>query len=110
MGKIYFVYNKYLVANSSNKVLFFRRISIRDDYNNVSHEWEEYDQIENGGFIYYTKGNTEIQITTEKLIYFYSIDEDSGTPKLENCIYNYMNCSHLMFGSESRYCITYKTG
>jgi|TARA_B110001469_G_C9539831_1_gene268108 hypothetical protein len=107
---MYFVYNRFLVANSSDKILFFQRIAQRDDHNHVTYEWEKYHQIQNGGFIYYIKGNTQIQITTERLIYFYKIDEDTGVPSLENCIYNYMNCSQMMFGAESRYCITYKTG
>jgi hypothetical protein len=69
-----------------------------------------YHEIENGGFIYYNNGDTQIQITTEKLVYFYKMDEKTGMPSMENCIYNYMNCSQMMFGSGSRYCITYKTG
>lgn len=31
-------------------------------------------------------------------------------PELENCMYNFMDCTVMMFGSLSRYCITYKAG
>jgi len=57
---MYLVYNKYLVANSSDKIFFFHRIAHRDEHNNVSYEWEKYHEIENGGFIYYIKGNSQI--------------------------------------------------
>lgn len=30
-------------------------------------------------------------------------------PDLENAMFNYMNCSQMMFGSKVRYCVTYKT-
>ena len=39
---------------------------------------------------------------------FYSIDEDTYEPTLENVMLNYMKCSTMMFGSKVRYGITYK--
>ena len=30
-------------------------------------------------------------------------------PELENVMFNYMNCTQMMFGSKVKYCITYKT-
>ena len=59
--------------------------------------------------IYYTK-DQRFQITTDKLIYFYYIDEKTLKPELENCLYNFMGCSQMMFGPRLKYCITYKTG
>ena len=61
------------------------------------------------GLIFYIKGNVRIQVTTDDRIYFYLINQDTLKPKLENVMYNYMNCNQMMFGSKVRYCITYKT-
>lgn len=44
------------------------------------------------GFLYYIKGNIRIQISTDEKIYFYLIDSETFMPKLENVMYNYMNC------------------
>lgn len=50
-----------------------------------------------------------IQITTDEKIFFYLIDQNTLEPKLENAMFNYMNCTQMMFGAKVRYCITYKT-
>jgi hypothetical protein len=68
-----------------------------------------YETINSRGFIYYIKGNIRIQITADDKIYFYLIDKKTLMPTLENVMYNYMNCSQMMFGSKVRYGITYKT-
>ena len=60
------------------------------------------------GFIYFIKGNVRIQITTDKLIYFYLIDPETMEPSLENVMYNYMTCNNMMIGAMRRYSITYK--
>ena len=31
-------------------------------------------------------------------------------PKLDHVLYNFVGCTAMMFGSKSRYCITYKQG
>lgn len=72
-------------------------------------KWKQYKVIEARGFIYYIKGNIRIQITTDEKIFFYLIDQETLEPILENVMYNYMNCTQMMFGSKVRYCITYKT-
>ena len=46
----------------------------------------------------------------DKLIYFYVIDKETFLPILEHCMYNFMGCSHMMFGPRSLYSITYKSG
>mmetsp|Transcript_11928 Transcript_11928/g.18406 ORF Transcript_11928/g.18406 Transcript_11928/m.18406 type:complete len:121 (-) Transcript_11928:472-834(-) len=60
------------------------------------------------GFIFYTKGNVRIQVTTTEWIYFYLIDPETFDPVLENVMKNYLNCSQMMFGSNVQECITYK--
>lgn len=60
------------------------------------------------GFIYFIKGNIRIQVTTDELIYFYMIDHETLMPNLENVMFNYMQCSQMMFGSRVKYGITYK--
>ena len=48
-------------------------------------------------------------MTTDDKIFFYLIDKKTYKPTLENVMFNYMGCSHLMFGSKVRYGISYKT-
>ena len=91
-------------------MLFFKEEEIVDYDNQKRLEWRQYHQLDEGGFIYFIKGNKQIQITTPKLIYFFRINEKTLMPELENCMYNFMDCTVMMFGSLSRYCITYKAG
>ena len=58
--------------------------------------------------IYFIKGNKRIQVTTDEKVYFYLIDPVTFEPTLENVMFNYMNCSQMMFGSKVRYCVTFK--
>lgn len=46
---------------------------------------------------------------TDEKIYFYLIDKETFEPTLENVMYNFMQCSQMMFGSRVRFGITYKT-
>ena len=61
------------------------------------------------GTIYFIKGNVRFQITTDEKIYFYLIDKVTFMPILENVMYNFMQCSRMLFGRKVRNCITFKT-
>lgn len=61
------------------------------------------------GQIYFIRGNVRIQVVTDEKIYFFVIDKDTFMPTLENVMYNYMQCSVMMFGSRVRFGITYKS-
>jgi len=72
--------------------------------------WTKYHELKNTrGQIYFIRGNIRIQIVTDEKIYFYIIDKETCEPKLENVMYNFMQCSQLMFGARVRYGIAYKT-
>jgi hypothetical protein len=62
-----------------------------------------------GGNVFFVKGNCRIQIVTDEKIYFYKIDGETFLPELENVMNNFMDCSSMMFGMDSSFCITYKT-
>ena len=94
-----------LIARCSNKILFFKQ---EFDLMLKKYVWINYHQIKEKGFVYYIKGNIRIQITTETKIYFYIMDKETLMPKLENVMFNYMECNQMMFGSRVRYGITYK--
>ena len=106
LGQMYLVYNQALICRSSSQILFFKIVK-----NEITErrEWKMYEVINSRGFIYYIKGNIRIQITADDKISFYLIDKKTLMPTLENVMYNYMNCSQMMFGSKVRYGITYKT-
>ena len=106
LGQMFLVYNSALIARSSSDILFFKIVK---DEETGERKWEMYKVIEVRGFIYYIKGNVRIQITTDDKIYFYLIDKETYEPKLENVMFNYMQCNQMMFGSKVRYGVTYKT-
>jgi hypothetical protein len=102
MGTMYLLFEKALIVRSSSSILFFK----------VSKEtglWTQYKRIDKmRGEIYFIKGNVRIQITTDRKIYFYLIDQETCEPTLENVMYNYMNCSQMMFGPRVRSSIVFK--
>ena len=103
LGQMILIYEKILVVRSSSSYLFFKR--------DEKGMWQEYDRLENKrGNLYFIKGNYRIQITTDEKIYFYKIDTETLKPVLDNVMRNFMECSQMMFGSNVRYSITYKTG
>lgn len=106
LGQMFLVYGAALVARSSSDILFFKQ-----EVNDVTGvlEWKQYLVIPARGFIYYIKGNVRIQITTDEKIYFYLMNKETLMPTLENVMFNYMGCNHLMFGSRVRYGISYKS-
>lgn len=106
LGQMYLVNNKALIARSSSRILFFK-IIVEEETGDRN--WTLYDTISLRGFIFYMKGNDRIQITTDKLVYFYGIDQETFEPTLSNVMFNFMNCNQMMFGSDVKYGITYKT-
>lgn len=90
-----------LIVRSSSRILFFKQTN--------KNNWELYHQLKLRGFIYFTKGNDRIQITTDELVYFYTIDKETFDPALENCLYNYMSCDQMMFNPGLNYGVTYKS-
>ena len=109
LAQIYFVYNKVIIARCSNQVLFFKQVEEDDGHETVK-RWQQYHAINERGFIFYIRGNKQVQITSDRLIYFYYVDPITLEPRLENCMYNFMGCTQVMFGPRSRYSITFKVG
>ena len=95
-----------LIARSSSKILFFK---LKKDPFTGESSWDLYHEIKNRGFIYFIKGNKRIQITTDQKIFFYLIDPKTFLPILENVMFNFMNCTQMIFGSKVKYGITFKT-
>ena len=93
---MYLVYDQALVARSSNLVLFFKQVEMVEN-DEIKMRWKQYFSLSHRGFIYHAEGNIRIQITTDNLIYFYIIDTETLMPNLENCMYNFMDCSQMMF-------------
>lgn len=102
---MYLVYNQALVFRSSSDILFYK---LKKNEVTGLREWIQYNSIAERGSIYYIKGNARIQITTDEKIYFYFINEETLEPNLDNVMFNYMNCSQMMFGSKVKYGITWK--
>lgn len=94
-----------LVARSSSKVLFFKRVL--DDRINKSF-WTHYETLNHKGQLYFIKGNIRINITTDTKIYYYFVNDEEFMPKLDNVMNNWMNCTSIIFGSKVRYGCCYK--
>lgn len=99
------LFDEALCIRSSGRILFFKQ---RYDEDLEMNQWFLYNTIKVRGFIYFIRGNVRIQITSDKLIYFYLIDPVTFEPQLENVMYNYMLCNQMMIGAMKRYSITYK--
>lgn len=95
-----------LIVRSSSQILFFK---LELDEFTKEKYWHNYHTLDQGGSIYFIKGNKRIQICTDAQIFFYWIDPRTFEPTLENVMFNFMNCSQMMFGSKVKYGITYKT-
>jgi hypothetical protein len=100
---MFLLYDQALIVRSSSSILFFK-------INSETGQWENYHTLKKmRGDIFFIKGNVRIQITTDEKIYFFKINKETLMPELENVMFNFMNCSQMMFGSLVRYCITFKT-
>lgn len=106
LGTMYLVNNTALIARCSSQILLFK---IKIDEFTKEKTWFNYQKLDLRGFLYFIKGNKRIQITTDHQIYFYLIDPVTYEATIENVMFNFMNCSNMMFGSKVRYCVTYKT-
>lgn len=94
-----------LIARCSTKIIFFRHY---EDTKTWKFFWEKYYHLKHRGFIYHVKPNLRFQITTEKQIYFYTIDSRTLEPRLENVMNNFMQCNHMCIGRLNKFCVTYR--
>lgn len=106
LGQMFLVNETALVTRSSSQILFFRQVV--DEFTG-ERKWLNYHTIDEGGNLFYIKGNKRVQIITDEKIYFYTVDLKTYEVVLENQMNNFMNCSVMMFGPKVRYCITYKS-
>lgn len=90
LGQMYLIFNKCMAIRSSSQILFFK---IEKEEFTERRKWVQYDRIESRGLIFYIKGNVRIQVTSDDKIQFYEIDQTTLKPKLENVMYNFMNCN-----------------
>lgn len=98
---MYLLFDQALVTQSSGSILFYKK-----DEDGM---WQQYYKLEKmRGQLYFIKGNIRIQVTTDEKIYFYLINKETFLPKLENVMFNFMNCSQLMFGSKVRFGVSFK--
>ena len=109
LGQMVLVYEKALVSRSSNSMIFFKKQKLPTDEDDEPAKWRQYCKLDDmRGTLFFIRGNIRIQITTERKLFFYIIDKETLMPRLENVMYNFMNCSSLMFGSRVRYGIAFK--
>lgn len=109
MDSMYLIFDEAFMTRSSDSIVFFKQKVI--DKETGETQWSEYHRLKKmRGQIYFIKGNVRIQVTTDSHVYFYLIDKKTFEPTLENVMYNYMNCSQMMFGTRVRYAITFKAG
>jgi hypothetical protein len=76
-------------------------------------KWIEYDEIKVRGSVNYIKAinpneDHRIQITSDKLIYFYTIDRETFKPVMENVMNNFYRCNQMLIGGLNKYSINFK--
>ena len=102
LGPMYLLYDQALVTQSSGNIVFYKK----DEETGL---WTEYHRLPKmRGQIYFIKGNKRIQVTTDEKIYFFLIDPETFMPQLENAMFNFLDCSQMMFGARVRFSITFK--
>lgn len=106
LGQMFLINETVLIARSSSQILFFK---LELDEFTGNSDWQNFHIIEEGGNIFFIKGNKRIQIVTDDKIYFYLIDLETYEVTLENVMNNFMNCSVMMFGAKVKYGITFKS-
>lgn len=112
---MHLIFNQVLVVRSSRRILFFKIEENKQNDGDSLYQcifWRLYHSVDLKGFVFYSKSrqNARIQVTTDRLIYFYKLNADTLEPVLENCMYNNMGCSQLMFAPARNFCLTYKYG
>lgn len=117
LGDMYLAFEKALIVRSSSSILIFKKeqVEVDDDDGEGTQlvwQWKQIHKISNmRGQIYFVRGNTRFQITTEEKIYFFIFRDKVGLiPELENVMQNFMECSQMIIGSKVRYCVTFKAG
>ena len=93
MGQFVLYKNEVLIAKSSKSLHFFKLVSDPDSEIKDDRNWQHYFKLKIIGDIFYSKGSQWLTVTSGVYIYFYKIEQGDLKPILENCIYNFMNCS-----------------
>ena len=93
---MYIFKNKVMIVRSSAHILLLK---LEENEYTGNMDWKEYTSLNLKGQLYYVKGNKRFQIVTDEKIYFYLVDPESFEPVLENTIYNFMECTQMMFGT-----------
>lgn len=106
LGQMFLFENKTLIVRSSCKILFFRR---EHDEKEGQEKWKCYYELEKRGFIYNIRGSKILQVTSDTKVYFYKMCPETNEPRLENVLYNFVNCVQMIFGGKNVYCVAYKT-
>ena len=80
------------------------------EFDDVTEErkWVYHHTLDIIGFIYYNEATSRLQIINEDKIYAYIMNKATNLPDIESVTYNYMKCSHAVFGRKQKYCCTYK--
>ena len=101
IGEVFNYKNRFVILRSSKKLMVFK-LKMRpykendvDDGINDNMIWVNTHSIPVDGRIYYMRNNHHFQVTTDDKIFVYGIDENTGGPKLESVMSNYMNLSHI---------------
>ena len=96
VGEIYLILNKVLAVCESNSIVFYKMMRQCKHHDSSRRKWEVYQEIPIRGTMQYLHGNKRLQIVADNQIYFYVINEETFEVKLENAMYNFMQCTQIL--------------
>lgn len=115
-GQSHLYNNDVLVTKCSSQFNFYIQKEMIDIHaveatnNSNTLHWVLYHTIKIQGFLFFNRGTTDFQITSDKLVYFYRFNEGdfSYKPEHKSTMFNFLPCTYMSFGLQDQICLSFK--
>ena len=108
LGQMTMYKDDVLICQNSSSILFFKKAEADSFSAHKEGEWYNYHTVNCRGFVSWVKGNDFVKVTSEDMIYYYDIDNETKEPKLQNVMKNYMKCTMLETSPDQQYLVAYR--
>jgi hypothetical protein len=107
LGQMVLCKGRILVAQNSGSILFLKRCATDEAPIRVN-DWYLYHTIHTRGFVSWHAATETLMVLSGEEVYFYSIEDSSGMPLLQNVMRNYFDATNMLISPDSQSCITYR--